>query len=70
MLPITCLARHHLATTSGDVFVFETHWNSLGWHTGGYHENILCDGKVQLCFARQPLQMESRIITIIPIIFA
>src|SRR5690625_138621 len=45
------IARHHSATDSGDVFTFEKHWkNTLGWRTGGYHEVILRDGTVQLCY--------------------
>jgi len=47
---INRIARHHSATTSGDVFVFQNHWRSLGWITGGYHEIILRDGTVQLCY--------------------
>src|SRR5690625_935997 len=44
-------ARHHSATKSGDVLAFERHWkNTLGWRTGGYHEVILRDGTVQLCY--------------------
>lgn len=45
------IARHHSATTSGDVWAFQNHWRgSLGWGTGGYHEIILRDGTVQLCY--------------------
>ena len=48
---ITKIVRHHSATTSGDVFAFLRHWQgSLGWRTGGYHEVILRDGTVQLCY--------------------
>lgn len=44
------IARHHSATTTGTVFVFERHWRTLGWNTGGYHEVILRDGTVQICY--------------------
>ena len=45
------IARHHSATSEGDVFAFENHWkNARGWNTGGYHEIILRDGTVQLCY--------------------
>ncbi|WP_339179189.1 peptidoglycan recognition family protein [Oceanobacillus sp. FSL W7-1293] len=47
---ITKIARHHSATTSGNVNSFQNHWRSLGWKTGGYHEIILRDGTVQLCY--------------------
>lgn len=45
------IARHHSATETGDVFIFQQHWNGeLGWGTGGYHEIILRDGTVQWCY--------------------
>lgn len=45
------IARHHSATNEGDVFAFENHWKNVrGWNTGGYHEIILRDGTVQLCY--------------------
>ncbi|KYG33881.1 N-acetylmuramoyl-L-alanine amidase [Alkalihalobacillus trypoxylicola] len=48
---ITSIARHHSATKGGDYFSFWTgRWRGLGWKTGGYHEIILPDGKVQLCY--------------------
>lgn len=47
---ITKIARHHSATKEGDVFAFERHWKGLGWKTGGYHEAIMRDGSVQLCY--------------------
>lgn len=48
---ITHIARHHSATTTGDFFSFWKHWNGTnGWGTGGYHEIILRDGTVQLCY--------------------
>ncbi len=45
---INKIARHHSATTGGDVFSFERYWKTKGWNTGGYHELILRDGTVQL----------------------
>ncbi|MER2171417.1 MAG: peptidoglycan recognition family protein [Psychrobacillus psychrodurans] len=48
---ITKIARHHSATTSGDYFAFwKNRWKGLGWTKGGYHEIILPDGTVQLCY--------------------
>lgn len=48
---ITKIARHHSATTSGDYFAFwNNRWKGLGWGKGGYHEIILTDGTVQLCY--------------------
>ncbi len=48
---VTKIARHHSATPTGDVWAFQNHWNgTLGWGTGGYHEIILRDGTVQLCY--------------------
>lgn len=45
------IARHHSATTSGDWKSFWKHWHDTkGWGTGGYHEIILRDGTVQLCY--------------------
>lgn len=45
------IARHHSATDTGDVFIFQEYWNgTLGWGTGGYHEIILRDGTVQWCY--------------------
>ncbi|MEK4565175.1 N-acetylmuramoyl-L-alanine amidase [Alkalihalobacillus sp. FSL R5-0424] len=45
------IARHHSATTGGDYFAFGKRWfGQLGWNTGGYHEIILRDGTVQLCY--------------------
>lgn len=45
------IARHYSATASGDFDAFWNHWNGkLGWGTGGYHEIILRDGTVQLCY--------------------
>lgn len=47
---ITHIGVHHSATQTGDVFVFENYWKSLGWTNGGYSEIILRDGTVQLCY--------------------
>lgn len=44
------IARHHSATPTGDYFSFWKTWKSKGWLTGGYHEIILRDGSVQLCY--------------------
>src|SRR5699024_5006567 len=48
---INKIARHHSATTAGDFWSFwNNRWKGLGWITGGYHEIILRDGSVQLCY--------------------
>ena len=48
---INKIARHHSATTTGDYFNFwNGRWKGLGWKTGGYHELILRDGSVQICY--------------------
>src|SRR5699024_10946526 len=48
---INKIARHHSATTQGDFWSFwNNRWKGLGWITGGYHEIILRDGSVQLCY--------------------
>lgn len=45
------IARHYSATSSGSFASFWRHWNgTLGWGTGGYHEIILPDGTVELCY--------------------
>lgn len=45
------IGRHHSATRSGDYFAFwNNRWKGLGWTKGGYHEIILRDGTVQLCY--------------------
>ncbi|WP_217588719.1 LysM peptidoglycan-binding domain-containing protein [Lentibacillus saliphilus] len=45
------IVRHHSATDTGDFDTFWRHWNGTnGWGTGGYHEIILRDGTVQLCY--------------------
>lgn len=48
---ITHIARHHSATDTGDWASFWKYWHETkGWGTGGYHEIILRDGTVQLCY--------------------
>lgn len=48
---IDYIVRHHSATEDGDFDTFWKHWNGTkGWGTGGYHEIILRDGTVQLCY--------------------
>lgn len=47
---ITSIARHHSATPTGDWKHFWNYWQTKGWGTGGYHEIILRDGTVQLCY--------------------
>src|SRR5690606_10986001 len=43
--------RHHSATNEGDAISFARyHTQTLGWKTSGYHEIILRDGTVQLCY--------------------
>lgn len=45
------IARHYSATKTGNWSAFWRHWNgTLGWGTGGYHEIILPDGTVELCY--------------------
>ncbi|GGA31573.1 peptidoglycan recognition protein family protein [Psychrobacillus lasiicapitis] len=44
------IARHHSASASGDYFSFWNYWKSKGWTKGGYHEIILRDGTIQLCY--------------------
>ena len=46
------IARHHSATTDGSWAAFWNHWSGPGlrWGTGGYHEIILRDGTVELCY--------------------
>lgn len=48
---IKYIVRHHSATPDGNFDTFWRHWNGTnGWGTGGYHEIILRDGTVQLCY--------------------
>ncbi|MBD7984394.1 N-acetylmuramoyl-L-alanine amidase [Sporosarcina sp. Sa2YVA2] len=45
------IARHHSATATGNWDAFWPHWkNTRGWGTGGYHEIILRNGDVELCY--------------------
>jgi len=45
------IARHHSATPTGSWEIFWPFWNKTkGWGTGGYHEIILRNGDVQLCY--------------------
>jgi len=41
---------HHSATNVGSQRVFENHWRTLGWRNGGYHEIILTNGDVEICY--------------------
>lgn len=43
------IARHHSATTGGNWASFWNTWKKK-WGTGGYHEIILRDGTVELCY--------------------
>ncbi len=48
---IKYIVRHHSATTTGDFDSFWRFWHGTrGWGTGGYHEIILRDGTVQICY--------------------
>lgn len=47
---IKTIVRHHSAGPSGDFWQFWDYWKSKGWTKGGYHEIILRDGTVQLCY--------------------
>ncbi|PAE90885.1 peptidoglycan recognition protein family protein [Shouchella clausii] len=48
---ITTIVRHHSGGSSGNFDTFWSFWNGeRGWGTGGYHEIILRDGTVQLCY--------------------
>jgi len=48
---VTTIVRHPSATATGNFLTFWRYWNgTLGWGTGGYHEIILRDGTVQLCY--------------------
>lgn len=45
------IVRHHSGTNEGDALSFaKYHTRNLGWSTSGYHEIILRDGTVQLCY--------------------
>lgn len=48
---IKYIIRHHSATDVGNFDSFWRYWHGTrGWGTGGYHEIILRDGTVQLCY--------------------
>lgn len=47
---ITAIGIHHSATDVGSQFIFENHWRNLGWRNGGYHEIILRNGDVEICY--------------------
>lgn len=48
---IKYIARHHSGGSTGNFDAFWLYWNrTLGWGTGGYHEIILRDGSVELCY--------------------
>lgn len=48
---IKSIARHHSAGTTGSWATFWPYWHKTkGWGTGGYHEIILRDGTVELCY--------------------
>lgn len=45
------IARHHSATATGSWATFWPFWKrTRGWGTGGYHEIILRNGDVELCY--------------------
>jgi len=41
---------HHSATVDGNMRAFENYWRTLGWRNGGYHEIILRNGDVEICY--------------------
>ena len=41
---------HHSATNVGSQRIFENHWRNLGWRVGGYHEIILRNGDIEICY--------------------
>lgn len=50
------IARHHSATATGNFDSFWDFWsNTRGWGTGGYHEIILRDGSVELCYGPEEI---------------
>jgi len=45
------IARHHSGGLTGDWKSFWNYWkNNKKWGTGGYHEIILRDGSIQICY--------------------
>ena len=45
------IARHHSGSATGSWESFWPYWNKTkGWGTGGYHEIILRNGDVQICY--------------------
>ena len=44
------LAVHHSATNVGNQAIFQNHWRNQGWRVGGYHEIILRNGDVEICY--------------------
>ena len=50
MNQITTIGIHHSATDIGSQMIFENHWRNLGWRNGGYHEIILRNGDVEICY--------------------
>ena len=50
------IVRHHSATATGSFDTFWNHWHhTKGWGTGGYHEIILRDGSVELCYGPEEI---------------
>lgn len=48
---VNVVVRHHSASNGGDFWTFWNNtWKKAGWVVGGYHEIILRDGTVQLCY--------------------
>jgi len=47
---IRTIGIHHSATNVGSQRIFENHWRNLGWRNGGYHEIILQNGDVEICY--------------------
>ena len=47
---IRTIGLHHSATNVGAQMIFENHWRNLGWRNGGYHEIILQNGDVEICY--------------------
>jgi len=47
---IRTIGVHHSATNIGGQMIFENHWRNLGWRNGGYHEIVLQNGDVEICY--------------------